>query len=134
MAADRKRLLLENLGRRLRRVRKQLNYSLGEMAGKLGVSKSGYYKNEKGITFPGVLTLDHLQWAYDISMDWLIFNKGPVFYKEKLPELSPQETLDISSDVREMLEQMAHDRLLEHEVLAFFYKYKENKHQGNESG
>lgn len=133
MAADRRGLLLENLGRRLRRVRKQLNYSLGEMAGKLGVSKSGYYKNEKGITFPGVLTLDHLQWTYDISMDWLIFNKGPVFYKEKLPEHS-QETLDVSSDVREMLEHMGRDRLLEHEVLAFYYKYKEKKQQGNENG
>ncbi len=133
MAVDRRLLLLENIGRRLRRVRKQLNYSLGEMSGNLNVSKSGYYKNEKGLTFPGVLTLDHLQWAYDISMDWLIFNKGPVFYKEKLPEPEP-EPLEISSEVREMLEGMSRDRLLEHEVLAFYYKYKENKRQGKENG
>lgn len=133
MAVDRRLLLLENIGRRLRRVRKQLNYSLGEMAGNLKVSKSGYYKNEKGITFPGVLTLDHLQWAYDISMDWLIFNKGPVFYKEKLPEHSP-EPLEVSPDVREMLEHMSRDRLLEHEVLAFYYRYKKNKPLGKENG
>jgi hypothetical protein len=58
----------------------------------------------------------------------LIFNKGPVHYKEKVPRPQPQpepakETL--------ALEYMEHDRLLKHEVPVYFYKYKEKKeHQG----
>jgi transcriptional regulator with XRE-family HTH domain len=140
MAFKRARLLQE-IGRRLRGLRKQLNYSLEEMAGKMGRSKSGYFKNENGITLPGLATMHRLQEDFDISMDWLIFNKGPVHYQEKQPEPQPviveedeKKTKDlenISADVRELLAYMERDRLLAHEVLVFFYKYKERKeHQG----
>ncbi len=125
------------IGGRLIRLRKHLNYSLEEMARKLGLSKSGYYKNEGGLVFPGLETLDCLQRDYDISMDWLIFEKGPMHYQEKEPEpekMEEKETLDlenISPDVRELLEYMEGDRLLKHEVLVYFYRYKEKKdHQG----
>ena len=135
--------LLKEIGRRLRGLRKQLNYSLEEMAGKMGRSKSGYFKNENGITIPGLSTMYRLQADFDISMDWLIFNKGPVHYQDKHPEPGPEperieedekkaEDLEnISADVRELLAYMERDRLLAHEVLVFFYKYKERKeHQG----
>jgi transcriptional regulator with XRE-family HTH domain len=131
------------IGRRLIRLRKHLNYSLEEMARKLGLSKSGYYKNEGGLSFPGLETLDCLQRDYDISMDWLMFEKGPMHFQEKQPEPQPEpepekvekkETLDLeelSPDVRELLEYMEGDRLLKHEVLVYFYRYKERKeHQG----
>jgi transcriptional regulator with XRE-family HTH domain len=136
MAFKRVRLLKE-IGRRLRGLRKQFNYSLEEMAGKMGRSKSGYFKNENGITLPGLATMYRLQEDFDISMDWLLFNKGPVHYLEKQPEKveedekKTEDLENISADVRELLAYMERDRLLAHEVLVFFYKYKERKeHQG----
>lgn len=98
------------IGGRLIRLRQHLKYSLEEMARKLGLSKSGYYKNEGGLSFPGLETLDCLQRDYDISMDWLMFEKGPMHYQAKQPEPAPEkvekkETLDlenISPDVREL--------------------------------
>jgi transcriptional regulator with XRE-family HTH domain len=139
--AFKRAVLLKQIGRRLRGLRKQLNYSLEEMAVKLGRSKSGYFKNENGLTIPGLATMYRLQADFDISMDWLIFNKGPVHYQDKQPEPEPErveedekktEDLEnISADVRELLEYMERDRLLAHEVLVYFYKYKERKeHQG----
>ena len=74
---------LEIVGRQMLKLRKHLNYSCGKMARKLGISNSGYYKNENGITFPRVDTLALLQREFDISMDWLIFNKGPMHYGER---------------------------------------------------
>ncbi len=110
----------------------------GEMARKLGLSKSGYYKNENGITFPRLDTLDLLQRDFDISMDWLIFNKGPMHYGERLPEKRYEKKFlnleKVSSHVRELLEYMEREPLLQHEVLVHFYKYKERKtHPGSVS-
>ncbi|MCP5107696.1 MAG: helix-turn-helix transcriptional regulator [bacterium] len=131
--------MVVEIGQRLKKLREQFKYSHEQMSGKLGLSKSGYFKNEGGIRFPGFKTLDLLQKNWDISMDWLIFNKGPVHYKEKMPEPAPQpekvevkETTgleDIGPDVRELVEYMEQDHLLKHEVLLNFYKYKEKKEQ-----
>jgi hypothetical protein len=87
--------------------------------------------------------LDCLQRDFDISMDWLMFEKGAMHYQEKQPEPQPEpgpekvekkETLDLeelSPDVCELLEYMEGDRLLKHEVLVYFYRYKERKeHEG----
>jgi len=122
---------LEIVGRQMLKLRKNLNCSSGEMARKLGLSKSGYYKNENGITFPRLDTLDLLQRDFDISMDWLIFNKGPMHYGERLLEKRDEKKFlnleTVSSHVRELLEYMERDPLLQHEVLVHFYKYKERK-------
>jgi transcriptional regulator with XRE-family HTH domain len=139
MAINRKESLQE-IGKRLRRVRKQLNYSLERMAGKLGISQSGYYKNEGRITLPRLNTLYRLFNDFDISLDWLLFDQGPMHYKEKRPGIESADgkkkngTLgldDKSSEVRELLEAMDRDPLLRHELLVYFYKYK-NK-QGSQS-
>lgn len=137
MTFNRDRLVYE-IGRRLRKLREQLKFSPNQMAAKLGLSSSGYFKNEHGRRFPGLDTLNLLQQDWDISMDWFIFNKGPVLYKEKQPEpktpAEPGKTEtksltpdDVGADVYELLEYMRQDRLLKHEVLVYFYKYKEKK-------
>ncbi len=137
MTFKRDRLVYE-IGRRLRKLREQFNYSPDQMASKLGLSPSGYFKNEHGRRFPGLDTLNLLQRDWDISMDWFIFNKGPVHFKKKQPEPQPpaepektaKETLtleNVGPDVGELLEYMEQDRLLKHEVLVYFYKYKESK-------
>lgn len=129
-------VMLQEIGKRLRRVRKGLNYSLEEMSRKLGVSKSGYYKNEGGITFPQLNTLHLLFHDFNISLDWLIFNQGPMYYKDKQQEIElagskkRNETLGLeekSPEVRELLDTMEHDPLLRHELLVYFYKYKNRR-------
>ena len=129
--------LVQEVGQRLRKFRRQLHYTPGQMAEKLGIMTGGYYKNENGENFPGLDTLNRLQKDFDISMDWFIFNKGPMFYKEKQAEKEkPLEKKEIKKtpgpedtmpEVKELLEHMAKDPLLRHEVMVYFYKYKENK-------
>ena len=136
MAFNRKRLMAE-VGRRLVQIREKLNYSLDDMARKTNLSSSGYYKNEAGMAFPNLYALNTLQRDMDISMDWLIFNKGPMFFQEKQPEPEPEpepveeeNTLSLenaSPDVRELFEYLESDRLFKHKVLVYFYKYKESK-------
>jgi len=123
--------LIRSVGRRILTLRKQFDFSTAEFARRLGLSRSGYFKNENGVTFPRMSTLHFLQGEFDISMDWLIFNKGPVHYSARQPKpVDNRRTIDldeVSPDLGELLEYMAKDRLLKHEVLSYFYKYKEKK-------
>jgi transcriptional regulator with XRE-family HTH domain len=76
-------IFYQGVGERLANVRRRLNYSRQEMARVLGLKSSGYFKNESGETFLSVTTLSRLQKNFDISIDWLLFNKGPMYFKDK---------------------------------------------------
>jgi transcriptional regulator with XRE-family HTH domain len=54
-----------------------------EMAVRLHITPGAYSKNERGLNFPGLDTLRCLTRDFDISMDWLIFEKSPMYNKEK---------------------------------------------------
>lgn len=125
------RALLQGAGLRLRKVRDQLRFSRVEMAARMGIKPVGYYKNENGETFPGLRSLDRLQKDFDISMDWFIFNKGPMYYKEKQPEKKEEPEVSgaaaMTPEMKELFHQMERDPRLRHELLAYYYKYKEKK-------
>ncbi|HLP58091.1 MAG TPA: helix-turn-helix transcriptional regulator [Candidatus Deferrimicrobium sp.] len=125
-----------NIGQRLRLLRNQYDYSLNEMAGKLGLSRSGYSKNENGLSLPKIETLQRLEKDFDISMNWLFFEKGPIHYKDSLVEnglvkkaLSLEKTTPEAADLFAYMEK---DLLFRHEIMAFFYKYK-NKSPDSQS-
>ncbi len=112
---------------RLRKVRKMLNYSRQDMAAVLDLKDSGYFKNETGETFPSRSTLHRLQKDYDISMDWFLFNKGPMLYKEKQQEEKTPGLEDRFPEARELLDDMDQDPQLKHEILAYYFKYRNKK-------
>ena len=118
----------QSVGERLAKVRRQLNYSRSEMAGILGLKHSGYSKNETGETFPGVYTLNLLQKNFDISMDWLLFSKGPMVFKDKPPlEKQAFDFVSQSQELGELMKSIEQDPQLKHEILAYFYQYKSKK-------
>jgi len=118
----------QGIGERLRTVRRHLNYTRRQMAGVLRIHQSGYYKNESGETYPRPETLFRLQRDYGISMDWLLSNKGPMFYKQKDREKEKEPALeDRAPEVRELVDHMDRDPQLKHEILAYFFKYRNKK-------
>lgn len=122
-----RRKLLEAIGSRLKKVRFTLGYSQEKMAPHLGVQRTGYAKNEKGETLPGLYALTVLANNFKISLDWLLCNKGPMYYKEKGAEQGFGMEV-IKEDVQELLQYMDRIPLLRYEVLSFFQRFKvENK-------
>ncbi len=120
----------------LRKMREQLGFSRVKMASLFQVSPSAYYRNENGHTLPSGKSLRLLTEEYDVSMDWLLFSKGPMFYKEKQPGkergTTPEvrvEVKELPPDIRELTETMERVPLLYHEILAYFQKFKV-KHKG----
>lgn len=118
---DRKSLLRE-IGERLRKAREPFKFSQNEMADYLGAYRTSYSRYESGRTSPQMISLYRLAMANDFSLDWLITNRGPMFYSEK----EKTGVGPLGEDVDELLEHMKHIPLLRHEVLVLFYKFKED--------
>jgi transcriptional regulator with XRE-family HTH domain len=126
--ARNRRDAFQNIGGRLKKIRKHLDLSKLEMAGRMGLSYEGYFKNESGVTLPGGATLNALQKNYNISMDWLLFEKGPMLFNDKpSPEQSTRIPGKWSDELDELMSSMENDPQLMHEILVYFYKYKNRK-------
>ena len=126
---------IHNIGANLKKLRGDLDYSAAEMASQLGIGRTAYYKNENGDTFPGYPSLRCLSEDYGISMDWLIFNKGPMYYIDKdaeteegYEENDPVVEMKKKPEMMELVEHMSRIPLLYYEVLHLFQKFRiENK-------
>ncbi len=75
-------MVFKGSGARLKKFREELGLSRQDMVRRLGLSRTAYYKNESGETFPGGPTLQLLVKEHDISMDWLMFGRGSMRYNE----------------------------------------------------
>jgi transcriptional regulator with XRE-family HTH domain len=125
-----KSFLLE-VGRRLMIIRLEQGITRSEMAKKLGVNKSNYYRNEIGIAFPRLESLIRLHVDFDISMDWLFFDISPMHIKERQAELAREKQtkalVDETPDVKQLLVAIEQDPVLRHELLTHFFKYKHDR-------
>lgn len=132
---DRKNLLIE-IGYKIRKVREALKLKNSELADDIGFNRSSINRYESGKTPPGIKTLYRLGEKFNISLDWLICNKGEMFYKEMVvnepqketidvPLPPPQPTLDsLPGDIRELLEHMERIPLLRYKILTHFLEFK----------
>ncbi len=115
----------------------------------LGITANGYCKNESGECFPNTKSLFRLSSQYDVSMDWLFFNKGPIYHKEikRLEDLEraeaerleqqladcnaqlqdlEQETAVLGQaapEVKEMVTYMEQNPILYHELMLYFHRF-----------
>jgi len=141
---DRK-TLLKDFAYKLRKVRESLKYTQREMADYFGTEKTNYTRYESGKIFPGFIGLYYFANSSGISLDWLVFGKGPRYYKEKLEEetddkqvieekkvieekeeAQPVPAVKIpEGEIKELLEYMERIPYLRHEILVSFYKFKE---------
>jgi len=143
-----KKDLLKDIGYRLKKIRDSLNYSPPGMASRLGIARSSYTRNENGKTCPAIHSMRVLANSLDISLDWFICEKGPMFYSEKQagqpaaqpekPEVIPaapeqvaeakpiRETPEpLPEEIRELVEHMQRIPLLRYEILAAFHLFKD---------
>jgi transcriptional regulator with XRE-family HTH domain len=91
-----------HIGARLKLLRSKLNYKQDEMAGRIGVSLGGYKKYEVGQRLPSLPAQHRLSKEFDLSMDWLLFNKGPMYCRDKneFTELQ-QENLQLKGQLEQ---------------------------------
>ena len=118
--------ILNGIGQRLEMVRKRFHITSKEMAEKMGIQTKAYYRHEKGETMPGPVALERLQQELDISLNWLVFNRGPETQNDKMEETIKMVEEEMP-EVKELLDAMRRDQVLRHKVMLFFYDYREKE-------
>ncbi len=123
------------IGLRLKQIRNSLSLNHKKMGDLLGLHSSGYSKNELGRTFPSLKSLKTLFERLDISMDWFLFDSGPVYRKQKAAqaeasaksatstELQAKE-LKSNPEIHEMVTAMLKDTMTKYQLLADFQRVK----------
>jgi transcriptional regulator with XRE-family HTH domain len=107
----------KDFGSRLREARVALNKTQQEMGRLLGLGKSGFGKYERMENFPNFKILQALAKEYNVSMDYLIGNRGTVFYGEN-------ENRKDNVEMAEFLYLMEKVPLVHHSVMSYFQKFK----------
>ncbi len=85
--------LLAASASKLKKLREEFGYSRKQMAAYFEVTRSGYHRNERGLNLPRLQSLHKLCFERDISMDWYLFDKGPMIYSEKGKAEELQDTV-----------------------------------------
>ena len=115
--------LLKEMRHKLSQLRQNQKDTISQMADRLGVWRSTYVRNENGETPLSYKAMSAMVDHYGVSLDWLVVNKGPMYYKEK--ELKNEPPLN--PDFKELIEHMERIPMLKHEMLLSFCKFKEDR-------
>ncbi len=116
----------QEIALRIRKLRRAHGYGVQGMARTLNLNRSSYYRLENAKSRPGMPTMLRLAYDLNISLDWLILDRGEMHYKkETAPVRDTLNTAEMSDDIKELLEHILEIPLLRHQVLATFYKFKE---------
>jgi transcriptional regulator with XRE-family HTH domain len=75
--------LLENMGKRIRQLRKTLGFTQDAFAAILKVSKPAYVRYEYGKRFPPLKVIQFLYKKYRVDNNWLVTGEGEMFLKEE---------------------------------------------------
>ena len=116
---------MRGLGSRLLKLRLHLQYSREKMARTLGVIPNTVSRYENDDVVPGLAPLFRLQKECDVSMDWLLFNKGPMFFLEKEPEIEEPTppAPEPRPEIKELMTYMEQDPVFLYETMLSFHRY-----------
>ena len=85
---------IEDIGARLKELRKEKDVSLEDVAKAIGTNKSILSKYERGLNDPGLKALSKLAKYFDVSLDWLFG-----FTEDRRP-INTDDPLDGLDDVK----------------------------------
>jgi len=124
-----KRKLRKEIGARLAQLRETLNLPRTKISGMIGIDRASIQRYEEGQYFPEISTLVTLSGVLGISLDWLLVNRGPMYYNEKIAETEASESdkLVMREEYRDLLDNMEKYPVLRYEVLLQVQKFLESK-------
>ncbi|MCP5109080.1 MAG: helix-turn-helix transcriptional regulator [bacterium] len=143
---------LKAIASRVKTIRKQNNLSTIKMAEELGVCISGYRKCERAENGPSQQSQILLAEKYDVSLDWLLLNKGPMHFSDiekaivenkqlkqekqqimakmeekgnREPVIPPDAVVVTAPEIKELLQFMEDNPLFKFQLLAHLYRFKQ---------
>jgi transcriptional regulator with XRE-family HTH domain len=124
---NKKDALKKEVGFRLKKIREKLSFSQDRMASFIETGRTNYSKYENGEVFPNYLALQKMCANQDVSLDWLICEKGSMFFKDKediLQQVEAHAEKPIKDEYLELFSKMEQIPLLYYEVMAYYQRFK----------
>jgi transcriptional regulator with XRE-family HTH domain len=85
----------ENIGKRIKNVRKNLSLSQTEFALGLNISQSAISAYEKNERIPSKNVLNQISYKYNINPEYLLNGKEPIFLSQKFLNPMIENILDV---------------------------------------
>ena len=89
---------VNGIASRLRTLRLQKKLTVKQMAAQLGIGPNGYRKYERSLYLPPVHIQVLLVEQFGVSLDWLILNKGPMYFNEIESALRDNQQLKLKQE------------------------------------
>ena len=97
----------ENIGKRIKNVRKNLSLSQTEFALGLNISQSAISAYEKNERIPSKNVLNQISYKYNINPEYLLNGKEPIFLSQKVLNPMIENILDVLCKAYELDEDSA---------------------------
>ena len=97
----------ENIGKRIKNVRKNLSLSQTEFALGLNISQSAISAYEKNERIPSKNVLNQIPYKYNINPEYLLNGKEPIFLSKKFLNPMIENILDVLCKAYELDEDSA---------------------------
>lgn len=141
----RKQPVIAEIRERLKKLREKEGGTQREMAERLGMTASGYSKYELGLNFLSIEAMQRMSQKLDVSMDWLLFNKGSMYNRDNVrgvkemgveverlkgqleAERKEREAgpgMELNPEERELFETMKRVPMLYHKIMFHFQEFK----------
>ncbi len=130
-----KKKLRKEMAFRLKKLRTALSLTQEVMARTIETGRANYTRIEVGDIFLSHIFLQKLALEFNVSMEWLICGRGPMFIAGGedigVGKNEGMQSLDqdrfgnpTSPEIMGLLEYMGQIPVFYHEVMEFFYKFK----------
>lgn len=120
-----KEQLKQEIGVRMREVRKALGLTQEKMVENFDIGRANYSRIEKGEVFPNPSMLNTLRTQFNVSLDWLITANESMFIQEPGEKRqSAIDPVDYPDEIQNLLKTMREIPMVKHAVLGFFLEYK----------
>ncbi|MCP5054979.1 MAG: helix-turn-helix transcriptional regulator [bacterium] len=83
----RKRPVNVEIRARIKKLREIAGCNQRDMAARLGITASAYSKYELGLNFLSIEAMQRMSQKLDVSIDWLLFNKGSMYNRDNDREI-----------------------------------------------
>ncbi len=145
-----KRINLSGIASRMRTIRSEKKLPVLEMASQLGISPNDYRKYERAVYSPPIHIQVLLAQKFNISLDWLILNKGPMYSDQietalqendrrkqeeqqtREPAVPSDAMIVTSPEIKDLIRFMEDNPLHKFQMLTHFYHYKQEGQKAGE--
>jgi transcriptional regulator with XRE-family HTH domain len=114
------------VGLRLKELRRKLNMTQPQLGEKMGIKATTLAKHEKGICFPTGKMLNILASQYNVSMDYLVCGRGTLFYEDKdnTDSIHPKNIMSGDKELEELISLVSSMSWVRHALLSYFQRFK----------